>query len=325
MHGADDFSLREALRELRRGLDDGDSLALNTTVFDGRHVTPSELLNACRTPPFLGTQRLVIVEGLLVRLERKRGDPSDDTDGSDDLEEWKSPGESYRDLPESTVLVFVDGEIGRNNPLRKALASMAKVQEFAVPRGRDLQQWIVSRVEARGGRISSRAVSVLAEYAGEDLWMVAGEIEKLCLYAGQRRIDVVDVQRLTSYAREASVFPMIDAVVERRLSRAMQLVQELLAEGMSPQYLMAMLTRQFRLMVQALELADPGIPLSQMRERLGLSARYPLDRLLRQSATYSMPRLLRAYERLLEADWGMKTGRWSDETALDLLVAELCR
>jgi DNA polymerase-3 subunit delta len=322
MYGADDFSLREALAELKRGLGDGDALALNTVFFDGRHLTLAELLNACHTPPFLGTHRLVIVEGLLGRFERKRGDAASD---ASDPEQWRRLGESCRGMPESTVLIFVDGQITRGNPLRKSLAAMAEEREFVPPKGEALQRWIASRVQARGGRIAPQAASVLAGYAGDDLWLLAGEIEKLCLYAGEGPIGVADVQKLTTYAREASVFPMIDAVVERRLTVAMRLIRELLAEGMSPQYLMAMLTRQFRLMVQALELGGQGLPAAEKRQRLGLSPRYPVDKLLRQSAGYPMPRLVRAYEKLLEADWGMKTGRWGDETALDLLVAELCR
>jgi DNA polymerase-3 subunit delta len=322
MFGADDFSLREALTELKAGFGDGDSLALNTIVFEGRSVGVAELLNACRTPPFLGTHRLVIVEGLLGRFERKGGEMRSD---ADDVDEWKTLGDSCRDLPPSTVLVFVDGHITKGNPLRKAMAAMAKEREFVLPRGAALRDWIGSRVKARGGRISPPAVNLLAEYAGEDLWMLAGEIEKLCVYAGERRIDVADVQKLTSYAREASVFPMIDAVVEGRFPAAMRLMHELLAGGMAPQYLLAMLTRQYRLMVQALELGGPGIPTAQKRERLGLSPRYPVDKLLRQSTRYPMPRLVRAYDKLLAADWGIKTGRWSDEMALDLLVAELCR
>lgn len=322
MYGADGFSLREALAELKRGFGDGDALALNTTVFDGRHLIPAELLNACRTPPFLGTHRLVIVEGLLGLLERKAdAQPSD----PDDRGEWKGLGGSFRDLPPSTFLVFVDGQIGKGNPLRKALSAMAEEREFSVPKGQALQNWIVSRVQARGGRISPRAAGALAGYAGDDLWMLAGEVEKLCVYAGERRIDVADVEKLSSYAREASVFPMIDAVVEGRFPAAMQLMHELLAEGMAPQYLLVMLTRQYRLMVQALELGGQAIPLAQKRERLGVSPRYPVDKLLRQSARYPMARLVRAYDKLLEADWGIKTGRWSDEMALDLLVAELCR
>jgi len=324
-YGSDDFSLREGLAQLKKGLGDADALALNTVFFDGRHLTPAELLNACQTPPFLGTHRLVVVEGLLGRLERKRGEASDDTDGSHDLEEWKSLGDSCRGMPQSTVLILVDGQVSKGNPLRKSLAGMAEEREFVPPKGEALQSWIASRVQARGGRIAPRAAALLAEYAGDDLWLLAGEIEKLCLYAGEQGIDVADVRRLTTYAREASVFPMIDAVVERRLTVAMRLIRELLAEGMSPQYLMAMLTRQFRLMVQALELGGQGVTAAEKRQRLGLSARYPLDKLLRQSAGYPLPRLVRAYEKLLEADWGMKAGRWGDETALDLLVAELCR
>ncbi len=206
----------------------------------------------------------------------------------------------------------------------KSLRPISEVREFALLKGEQLQDWITSRLEMRGGRISAQAVGLLAGLAGENLWVLANEIEKLCLYCGDRRIDAEDIQQVTSYARESSVFPIVDAIVERRLSPAIRLMHQSLAEGMSPLYLMVMLTRQLRLMVQALELGAQGGSLAQKREQLGLSAKYPIEKLLRQSARYSMPRLVRAYEKLLETDTAIKTGRRSDELALDLLVAELC-
>lgn len=316
--GDDDWSLREKLSEVKRSLGDEESLSLNTTVFDGRHLTLPELLNACNTPPFLGTHRLVIVEGLLSRSEQKTDKLASDSD------EWTTLGEGGRNLPPSTVLVFIDGAVSKNNVLLKSLSPISEAMEFAPPKGDQLRDWITSRVGVSGGRISPQAVGLLAEMAGDNLWMLANEIEKLCLYCGERRIDAEDIRQITSYAREASVFPIIDAVVERRLSPAIRLMHQSLAEGMSPQYLLAMLTRQLRLMVQSLELGVQGVSLAQKRQLLGLSARYPIERLMRQSGRYSMPRLVKAYESVLETDIAIKTGRWGEEMALDLLVADLC-
>lgn len=318
MLGQDDFSLRESLAELKRGFGDAESLSLNTTVFDGRQLILAELLNACSTPPFLGTHRLVVVEALLSRFEQKRGD------SPADLEEWEALAGSVRNLPPSTVLILTDGDISKNNVLLKSLRPMSEVREFAPLKAEELEAWINSRVGLRGGRMSPQAVSFLAGLAGDNLWLLANEIDKLCLYVGSRPIEREDVQQLTSCAREASVFPIVDAIVERRLSPAIRLMHQSLAEGMSAQYLLAMLTRQLRLMVQALELGALGISLAEKRKQLGLSARYPVERLLRQSNRYSMPRLVKAYESLLATDIAIKTGKRSEELALDLLVAELC-
>jgi len=317
LFGADDFSLRGRLEELKRGWGDEESLSINTTLFEARQLTLPQLTNACDAVPFLGENRLVIVEGLLSRFEPKAGGRYPESG------EWGALGDYAPKLPPTTQLILIDGKITKNNPLLRRLAPVSKVQEFPLLKGAKLQQWIHSQVAERGGSISPRAVKLLTELAGENLWILSNEIEKLSLYAKGRRIEEEDVQQVTAYAREANIFAMVDAVVERKAPTAMQLLHQLLAEGMAPPYLLFMLTRQLRLMVQAKELSAQKLSSIEKQERLGLSPSYPIDRLLRQCASYPMPRLAEVYRKLLETDLAIKTGKRQDELALDLLLAEV--
>lgn len=317
LFGADDFSLRGRLEELKRGWGDEESLSINTTLFEARQLTLSQLINACDTVPFLGENRLVIVEGLLSRFEPKAGGRYPE------IGEWGALGDYAPRIPPTTQLILIDGKIAKDNPLLRRLAPVSKVQEFPLLKGAKLQQWIYSRVAECSGSISPRAVKLLTELAGENLWILANEIEKLHLYAKGRRIEEEDVQQVTAYAREANIFAMVDAVVERRVPIAMQLLRQLLAEGMAPPHLLFMLTRQLRLMVQAKELRDRRLSVREAQEQLGLSPSYPIDRLLKQCASYPMPRLVEVYQKLLETDIAIKTGKWKDELALDLLLAEV--
>ena len=177
---------------------------------------------------------------------------------------------------------------------------------------------------AQGATISPRAVRPLIETAGDDLWVLANEIDKLSLYAKGRRIEEADVQRVTSSAREANIFAMVDAIAEKRLPAAMRLLHQLLSEGTPPTHLLTMMARQVRLMVQAKELGRQRLSPEEKREQLGLSWNFPIDKLLSQSADHSKERLLAIYDKILETDLAIKTGKWQDELALDLLVVEVC-
>jgi len=129
---------------------------------------------------------------------------------------------------------------------------------------------------------------------------------------------------VVSYAREASVFSMVDALVEGRASRAATLIHQLLQEGVTAPYLLVMITRQLRLLLQAKELSLKGMAVSEIKKRLGLASDYTLTKALEQSKRYSMRRLEQVYRKLLETDLSIKRGIWKGELALDLLVAELC-
>lgn len=321
LFGADDFSLRERLEELKREWDDEEALKINTTRFEASKLTPAQLIDACNSIPFLGQSRFVIVEGLLSSFERKSDSLASN---KSQLKDWQVLVDYIPQLPPSTQLVLIDGKINRSNSLLKKLSPGSKTHEFSLPKGAKLQQWIGARAAMGGRSISPGAAKLLAELAGENLWLLANEIEKLSLYTGGRRIEEEDVRHITSSARETSVFAMVDAIVERRAPPAMRYLHQLLAEGMAPPYLLFMITRQLRLMVQAKELGTEGVPITNIPEELGLSPYYPVDRLLKQTSGYSMSRLADIYRKLLETDLDIKSGRWKGEMALDLLVAELC-
>ncbi len=318
LFGANDFALRSRLQEIRSRLGDEESLALNTTPLEAKQLGMSDLVAACNTVPFLGTHRMVVVEGLLGRFDAKEGTKRAD------LGEWNTLNDYVVKMPSSTLLVLIDGELERSNPLLRKLAPVSKVEEFRPIKGIELQQWVHSQVAENGGKISSAAVKLLTDFAGENLWVLSTEIEKLCLFTWGRRIEEEDVRIVTSHAREANVFAMLDAVVEKRLPAAMRFLHQLLAEGMAPNHVLYMLTRQLRLMVEARELNSVSLSLAEKQKRLGVSPRFPIDRLFKQTARYSPARLTQVYGKLLETDVGIKTGRWKENLALDLLVTEVC-
>lgn len=325
-HGGDDFSQRETLEALRRGLDSDGMLASNTTLVDGRTVTADELLSLCQTVPFLSAHRIIIVEGLLARFEsrgarerrtrRRRG-------RGEELSPWQTLAEALRGMPESTTLVLREGEVRTDNPLLRLLEPLAEVREFRPLRqSGDLAGWIVQRASQRGLAIAPRAVALLATLVGNDLWVLSNELDKLAVYVGGRQVDEEDVRALVSSVREASVFAAADAVLEGRTEEAAALVQRFLGEGESAQRLLAVITRHYRQVVLAKDLLAAGRSPAEISARLNVPG-FALERVLRAARRYPVDRLRAAYRRLLEADLSIKRGLCDDETALHLLVQDL--
>lgn len=335
LFGPDEFSLREELMRLKDSMGDREMLAANTTILDGRQLTPEQLMNTCNTLPFLAPRRLVIVERLLGRFEpesgrgrRKKGRGA----GKSGEDEWRVLPEYTSKMPETTVLVLVDGDITAKNPLFARLNSVAEVKSFPLLKGVDLHNWIRSRVKRGNGNIVPGAVKMLADLVGGNLWVLANEIEKLLVYTSGRYIESEDVEHLVSYARDTSIFAVVDAILEQQAPRAILLLHRLLSEGTSPTYVMVMIARQLRLVVLAKELVAQGVSSREAQKRLGFSSEYPFRKTLEQARMYPVEQLESAYRRLLTADIAMKTGewrsirteKWRDELILDVLIIDLC-
>ena len=327
LHGEDDFSLHQALEEIKKGIGDQTTLATNTTVFDGQQVTVDQLRTVCEAMPFLAERRLVIIQGLLERFELKIQSrrQKKTTSVSTRQDESKSLGEYLGKIPDSTVLVLIDGKIKSQNPLFRELSAKAKVMSFPLLRDTKLHQWIQKCVGEKGGSISPQAVDLLARFVGGNLWIMANEIDKLVLFTLGRRIEEEDVRQVVSYAQEANVFAMVDAILVFKAGMAEQLLQQLLQQGAAPAYLLVMLSRQVRMIVRAKELRRQKKSEIEIQDKLALTSEFALRKTLEQANRYSLVRLKEMYHKLLEADLSIKTGRYDSELALNILIAELCQ
>jgi DNA polymerase-3 subunit delta len=326
LYGKDDFSLQQKLEEIKKELGNQEMLAVNTSIFDDRQLSLSQLKDACSAVPFLCPYRLVIAKGLLGRFELKSGSERRTTRSraklNSGLEEWMGLAEYVRQMPPTTMLVLIDGEIKANNRLLKSVASQAKVMVFAPPSDRNLSDWIQDRVKQGGGTISPGAVKLLVGLVGADLWTMSSEIDKLLAYCSGKVITEDSVKQVTSYAREANIFSLVDAILEGRRNVAQQLLHRLLQEGASPSYVLAMITRQLRLIVIAKDMG-PKLPRPENRNRLEPTSGYGLEKAVKQAKAYTLERIKKAYHKLLEADIAIKTGKYDSDLALDLLVVEL--
>jgi DNA polymerase-3 subunit delta len=318
-HGDDAFSQREELASLRERMGGDIAADLNTTQLDGRSVSFSELARHCSTIPFLADRRVVIVTGLLERLDQKRRSPGD-TRLLNDLLDYLPT------LPSTTRLILLETvQLPRNHPVLALAQDSAEghVKAFATPKGSALVRWVQSRAHDAGGDIESSAAQALCSFVGDNPQLLSQEIEKLVAYTGSARsIRTEDVSLLTPDARQASVFDMVDALGKRDVKTASRTFQDLLTAGDHPLALLGMVTRQYRLMIQVKELA-PSLHTAEAIARHLRQNPYPIRKLLGQSRNYSMDQLRALYHRLVETDADIKTGKLDATLAIDALIANL--
>ena len=250
LSGQDDFSIAQTLENIKKELGDEASLAMSTTTMEGNQLTFDELKTVCETIPFMTGKRLVVVEGLLGRFES----------GSRTRRQTKATKKSKKQeeaavfadylaggIPDTTILVFTEGVISSDNPIFKSLAGKATTRSFALPRDAKLREWAQKRVKDSGGEISAQAVHLLARLVGSNLWIMTSEIEKLLLYTDGRKIEEDDIQAVVGYNQQATVFNMVDAILESKAEQAEKMLEHLFRSGVAPVYLLFMIARQVQL------------------------------------------------------------------------------
>lgn len=201
------------------------------------------------------------------------------------------------------------------------------LREFPAKRGGELTEWLDARARSLGVRLDATGRQALLGSVGGDLRVMAGELEKLALYAGPGgTISEAHVRALVSHTREANVFAIVDAIGEGGWQRAIAEMRRLMDEGSHPLYILTMIQRQFRLIAQARalyeEVGNWGNVERELVRRLKVHE-YVAGKVTAQARRYSPQAVQNIYAMLVETDAEIKTGRKEMALALEHLVLKM--
>ena len=328
LSGEDDFSIAHELDTIKKNIGDQGMLSTNTNTLDGKTVSADEFKAVCESAPFLSEKRLVIVRGLLDRFGAK-APSSRQAKTPKKIEQQAAAYEVFGNcifkLPPSTELVLIEDELKDANPLLKMISVKAKIKNFPMLKAPELKIWVTNKIIEDGAKISLPALNLLIRLIGSNLWVMSSELNKLESYAYGRQIEEKDVKALVSYTQETKIFTLVDAIMEFKASESESLLQQMLDQGATASYILSMIYRQMRLIVRARDLKRQGVKEADMRSRLGVASEYVVKKTLEQAARYSMPRIKQVYQQLLDTDIAIKTSKYTEELALNILIAELCQ
>jgi DNA polymerase III subunit delta len=343
LHGEDEFSSREQLKTLRQQ----GQFDFNQDAYSGAETDLKTVLITCDTLPFLTEQRLVVIDGLPKKKRGESSTPTTESSGNGETKEAAGGGKGKRgkkgsksktvgradfekelaayipQLPESTVLIVVTDEaLPESSPLVKAAKQYGKNMQCTLPKGAALQQWITRRAKQTGVQIAPEAVTLLANFIGNNLRLLANEIDKLATYVGAgNTIREQDIQQLSAQVQEARVFDLTDALAQRRSKQALNILHDLLSDGEPPLKLISTITSQVRSLILVKELLQKGTRPYQVASALGI-APFIAEKYVRQAGNFSAPQLESTYRYLLTTDAALKRSRLTPEMALDLLVLQ---
>ena len=260
-----------------------------------------------------------------------------------------------RGLPEGNCLILTAEAVDKRKALFKAISEQGVVLEFLKVKNdagqRDLAGRISRELLGKSGKaMSSGAFLELGKKTGFDLKKLTGEIEKLVTYSGEKDlIDEKDIGLLIERAYEDSVFSLTAAICEKKSGKALEILRDLLEEGIHHLMILTMIAREFRLLLYARLLREsgkageisPDIEFPQFQKSVvpkikewaasenGLAELknqhpYVLYKLFRNTSRFSPAELISRLEYLLETDLGLKTTGQDPKLLMEKTIVLLC-
>lgn len=220
--GMEPFLLEEEILRMKKDFE-GDT-AMNVSVFsveDKDGVDIEAIISLCNTVPFLAHARIVIVRNAhklgashLERIESYLRDPCETTSFVLCLE------------PEKT-------DKGIEQLIRR-LGAFTEIRRFEPIRDKNERvRWIMDRARLRGKTMDRPAASLLADTCGSSLGVLDGEVDKICLWVGDRtEVGISDVTSVVTKSVETTIFTFMDALFDRKKDAIVRM-DELAQAGMS--------------------------------------------------------------------------------------------
>ena len=305
---------REALEALRGKLLPPGLEALNDVTLEG--VTAQQITDACETMPMMCPRRIVTVRDWAPLMPGKAKNEEAEAAW---MQKW------LEHPPESCTLVFyMRGEADGRKKLSALLKKQAVVVNFDLLTDAELSRWCARRLKAQGKRISASALNTLSYMAGRELTRLSGELDKLAAYLGGERDEITeaDVRAIVSASLEYNVFELLNSLLAGDMKKGQETVNSLLQGGQTTMGILAMLTRQVRQLAHMKCALDAGTPVQAVQQQLKLHP-YAARQTARQCARLSADWLTALYEKCVDFDYAVKSGRLRDRDALDMLVLEI--
>ena len=324
LHGEDTFSSNEAFESLLSNMGSPELRQSNFAEFDAGNVDPALFAATAQAIPFLAERRIILVRGLLNKPGEQKSGRRRSRKAIQDLnsDPWAKIIATFSELPPTTDVIFVENRLSKDNVMLKVLEEYAVVQEFPALRGDQLGNWISKRIKQKGNSISKAALLLMMEIIGSNLWAMESELEKLSIYCGADEVTEEDVRTLISSSREATIFALVDAILEKRTGKAMGFMDDLTNHGATASYILTMVARQVRLLVLAQELVRNKVSQNEWGSRLGINQDFVLKKITQQARQYSSAQLRDLYHLMLETDLAIKLGDVSQEIAMVQFLAQ---
>ncbi|MCK9272411.1 DNA polymerase III subunit delta [Candidatus Gracilibacteria bacterium] len=169
------------------------------------------------TMPFLGSHRLIILEGFPSKAQEKAEEQENKNFDEIILENLEK-------IPENNIVVFVESTPDKRKSLYKKLLEIAQIKEYNNIEGEKLRNYIRTRLI----NIDSNAISKLITYKNSSLNKIELEIDKLHLFKMNGRITDEDITNYVIPEIEISIFELTDAIAEQNTMKGISSLKTIL-------------------------------------------------------------------------------------------------
>jgi len=211
-----------------------------------------------------------------------------------------------------TVLMFIENQEEKELTINKTFFNLLVGKENVARKvgylnGESLAKWVRGEFALRKCSVEPEAMRELIAIAGNDSWVLANEIEKLCNFRVDGIVKKEDVLLLGFKKTDLNIFDFVDAMAGKNKARAYEILFKEVKNGRDPYYLLTMMVYGFRNMLTVKDLSDRGMSLDEITKKARLHP-FVVRKTCQSVKKFTLTELKGFYGNLLNMDTRSKEG-----------------
>lgn len=307
--GKERFLVDRAVDLIRARTLDPATRDFNYDLFQGKEATAARIVQSARTLPMMARRRLILVR---------------------DADEMKADELSqlipYVERPCAETCLLMTGEkVDQRLKFFTAFKKHGVLVKLDPLYERQLPGFVRDEARRRGVTFGPGAAELLCDEVGAELGQLADAVERLAVYAGERKkIEVADIEEVIATTRQRNVFELCNAIGEGSRARALGVLASMIAARESGVRIVAMLARHVRQLWTASGLIQKRLSKFELAQALGIPPFFA-EGIEAQARRFDRAAFERMHAAIYHADKALKSSRLDDERILEGLILELTR
>lgn len=316
VYGEETFLIEQTIRKMKEAMLHPDWAEMNYSVIDLTKQPLEVVIEEAESYPFGDGRRLVIAQNCYF-LTGSSIKGAIDQNSDSLLKYLQSPADFS-----SLVLVVPNEKLDERKKIVRELQKRGRIVQANILTPKEWEQWIRKSLQNKGVSLDESMFEVLLRYLPNHLQIVDNELEKLALYVHSLpsgKLDVEQLKKIITKSVEGELFDMIEKIANRNFQAAFEIYRQLIKQNEEPIKIIALLARQFRLILQCKMMHQQGYTQKQIASQLKVHP-YPVKLAIEQGMKFSSQELCEIIDRIASLDYGIKTGKIDRYLGLEMLL-----
>ncbi|MCZ0704004.1 DNA polymerase-3 subunit delta [Natronobacillus azotifigens] len=316
IYGTESYLIESIIKKIMQKIATEDQTD-NVSKYDLEEVSIQDVLLDVETYPFFGERKIVLAYHPIFLTAKPNKTGIDH-----DMESLLSYVQEPVDFS-TLILVAPYEKLDERKKLTKLLKKNAMFIACEEIKAWHIDQWIDHMTKELKMSLEKPVYEMLVQESGTNLSLLQKELEKFALYVeenGKVTTDIAD--QLLSRQANTSGLKLVDAVIAKDLTRAIQIFKDLERMNEEVIALVALLAAQFRTIYQVKILKQKGYSQNQMAQQLKVHP-YVVKMALEREKKFALDFLYFCLTACANTDSEIKQGKSEKTLAFEMLLYQL--